>query len=199
MRARILAELSGPSPGALLAAEAQSERYWRARVLHWTERIADGFYEVATPELWRARAGGVPLLCHPAHKACYVLVLPLPSSPSSSPPLPLHHHHPCHQIYTSLLAAMQVHGTYPEVCPPTEFPQLAALMQVGSGLGTAGGARHPAGPEPARFLAAPPCLLPPVAPLLPLPPPARRCAAPLHSSTRRSARRPAHSWYPKLG
>ncbi|KAL4448958.1 hypothetical protein ABPG77_007675 [Micractinium sp. CCAP 211/92] len=68
MRSRYLAELSGPAAAALLAAEAQSLRYWRTGCLNYADRVADGFFEV--------------------------------------------------------------NGTFPEVCPASEFPHLAALMQV---------------------------------------------------------------------
>jgi len=68
MRERYLAELAGAGTAALLAAESQSLRYWRANSLGYADRVMDGFYEV--------------------------------------------------------------HGAFPEVGPPTDFPHLAALMQV---------------------------------------------------------------------
>jgi hypothetical protein len=68
LRHSYLRQLTGPTTPEVLAAEAQSVRYWRSAALGYRERLVDGFYEV--------------------------------------------------------------HGEFPEVCPPTQFPHLAALMHV---------------------------------------------------------------------
>lgn len=46
LRQTYLQELTGPTTRELLAAEAQSVRYWRSNALGYSERVVDGFYEV---------------------------------------------------------------------------------------------------------------------------------------------------------
>lgn len=58
MRTSWLSELSGPTTPALLAAEAQSVRYWRTNALAFRDRVLDGFYE---PH------GLFPEVCAPEH------------------------------------------------------------------------------------------------------------------------------------